>query len=72
MILDYFDYTIPEGLNIKLHYAESLPDWTNMHTIHEYTSIMEVVLPEPPKSALQPIALADFAAKRASLPFTCA
>jgi|GEM_PF-3117061 len=72
VILDYFDYTIPEGLNIKLHYADNLPDWTNIQIVHEYTSTMEVVLPEPPKSALQPIALADFAAKRASLPFTCA
>lgn len=71
-ILDCFDYSIPEGLNIQVSYASQPIDFLHPKSIQEYVSIMEIVLPKPPPVELQPIALADFNAKRASVPFTCA
>ena len=71
-LLEAFEYQIPEGLSIQLDYAEGIPSTTCPKTLQDYVSIMEIVLPTPPEENFQPIALADFAAKRASLPFTCA
>jgi len=70
-MLETLDFSIPKGLKIFIEYADSLPfDGNDWHP-DDYASELDVILPAPPKmTSIDPSAIADFSALRASQPFT--
>jgi hypothetical protein len=71
-LLKALGYTIPKGLNVILEYADYLPRENDQFNINDYTSVLSIDFPAPPtQEGYKPIALADFMAQRANMPFTC-
>ncbi|TMO79066.1 hypothetical protein [Pseudoalteromonas aurantia] len=70
-VLECLGFVIPKGLNIRINYATFLPADNGYFNINEYTSILSIDFPQPPKEeGYNPIALADLIAQRGNLPFT--
>ena len=71
-MLKALGYDIPKGLNIILEYADYLPRENGEFNVNDYTSVLSIDFPAPPtQEGYKPIALADFMAQRANMPFTC-